>query len=65
MKIKDLIKDLSKYNGNVDVCFRLVPNIPEATDTDAYDTPVKYMGEIDTSLLDAEKPALYLGFKEF
>jgi hypothetical protein len=58
MKIKELIKELEKYNQDTELDF-VIYSGNEGTDQD--DIPVKYMGEIDTSLLDHDYPRLTIG----
>jgi hypothetical protein len=58
MKIKELIKELKKYNQDTELDFVIYSG---NEDTDQDDIPVKYMGEIDTSLLDHDYPRLTIG----
>ena len=60
MKIKDLIEELKTYNEDTKLDFVIYSG---NEDTDEDDTPIKYLGEIDTSLLDDENPRLTIGFK--
>lgn len=60
MKIKDLIKELQTYNQNTELDFVIYSG---NEDTDEDDTPIKYIGEINTSLLDDENPRLTIGFE--
>ncbi len=60
MKIKDLIKELKTYNEDTELDFVIYSG---NEDTDEDDTPIKYIGEIDTSLLDDENPRLIIGFE--
>lgn len=63
MTIKELIKDLSYFDDNVEIVLYLVPNSPEAEDTDEHDKEVEYVGAICTSQLDTDEPFVDLGFK--
>ncbi len=58
MKIKELIKELEKYNQDTELDFVIYSG---NEDTDQDDIPVKYIGEIDTSLLDHDYPRLTIG----
>lgn len=60
MKIKDLIKKFKTYNEDTELDFVIYSG---NEDTDEDDTPIKYIGEIDTSLLDDENPRLTIGFE--
>lgn len=60
MKIRKLIKELEKYNQETELDFVIYSG---NEDTDCYDLPLKYIGEIDTSLLDDDKPRLTVAFK--
>ena len=60
MKIKELIKELEKYNQNTELDFVIYSG---NEDTDEDDAPIKYMGEIDTSLIDNDNPRITIGFK--
>lgn len=48
MKVKDLIKELKKYDGETDFVIKLVVD-PYDSDEDVL---LNWIGEIDTSLLD-------------
>lgn len=61
MKVKELIKELEKYNQDTELDFVIYSG---NEDTDEDDLPIKYMGEIDTSLLDHDKPRLTIGFEK-
>lgn len=65
MKIKDLIKELSKHDDNVELIFKLIPDTPEAQDDDTQDETIYYIGEIGTSLLDSDNPRLEIGFGDY
>jgi len=60
MKIKKLISELKKYKSNTELDFVIYSG---NEDTDCDDLPLKYIGGIDTSLIDYEKPRLTLAFK--
>lgn len=60
MKIKDLIKELKSYGEETEIDFVLNS---ENEDTDYYDLPLIYEGEIDTSMLYHENPRLTVSFK--
>jgi hypothetical protein len=60
MKIKKLIEQLKLYNQDTEINFVMYSG---NEDTDSYDLPIKYIGEIDTSLLDGDIPKLTVGFK--
>jgi len=62
MKIKELIKQLEKYNGNTEVIFKIIPP-EEVCDDDTRDIPLTWYGEIGTSLLDDDNPAIELGLQ--
>lgn len=59
MKIKDLIKELKRYGEETEINFVLGS---ENEDTDYYDLPLIYEGEIDTSMLDDDNPSLTVSF---
>jgi len=60
MKIKDLIEDLQKFDKETELDFKIYSG---NEDTDEDDIPIKYIGEIDTSLIDDENPRLTIGFE--
>jgi hypothetical protein len=61
MKIKELIKELKRFNENTELDFVIYSG---NEDTDEDDIPIKYIGEIDTSLLDDANPRLTIGFEK-
>ena len=63
MKIKDLIKELERYNQDVDIYFKLMPNNKGLREeSDSLDVDIEWQGEICTSGLDADEPYLEVGF---
>lgn len=60
MKIKDLVKDLSQYNGEAEIYFKLVTNEDDAN----LDSDISYLGGICTGSVDDENPTIEIGFKE-
>jgi len=60
MKIKDLIEDLHRFDKETELDFVIYSG---NEDTDEDDIPIKYIGEIDTSLIDDENPRLTIGFE--
>lgn len=62
MTIKKLIEELSKYNPETVIDFKLIPDTPEACEDDRHDQTIYFLGEIGTSLLDSNPPILEIGF---
>lgn len=60
MKIKDLIEDLQRFDKETELDFVIYSG---NEDTDQEDVLIKYVGEIDTSLIDDENPRLTIGFE--
>ena len=60
MKIKELIKKLKDYDENLECLFMLV----EDDDDSNKDIPIKWYGEIDTSMIDSEDPRIEFGLKK-
>jgi hypothetical protein len=60
MKIKDLIDDLQRFDKETELDFVIYSG---NEDTDQEDVLIKYIGEIDTSLIDEENPRLTIGFE--
>jgi hypothetical protein len=61
MKIKELIKKLKDYDENLECLFMLV----EDNHNSNKDIPIKWYGEIDTSMIDSEDPRIEFGLKKF
>ena len=61
MKIKELIEELKSYGEDTELDFVIYSG---SEDTDEDDIPIKYIGEIDTSLLDDANPRLTIGFEK-
>jgi hypothetical protein len=61
MKVKKLINELQKFNEDIELDFVIYSG---DEDTDENDTPIDYIGEIDTSLLDSDTPRVTIGFKK-
>ena len=57
MKIKELIKELKNYDDNLECDFMLVQDYNESLK----DIPVKWMGEIDTSMVYSDDPRIEIG----
>ena len=57
MKIKELIKELKNYDDNLDCDFMLVQDYNESLK----DIPVKWIGEIDTSMVYSDDPRIEFG----
>ena len=51
MKIKELIKELQNYDENLESLFMLVEDEHDSTK----DIPIKWVGEIDTSMIEDAK----------
>jgi len=62
MKIRELIKELKRYKEDTDVIFKIIPP-EEVSDDDTRDITVTWYGEIGTSLLDQDNPAIELGLQ--
>jgi len=60
MKIKGLIKKLKEYDENLECLFMLV----EDDHNSDKDIPMKWYGEIDTSMIDSENPRIEFGFEK-
>ncbi len=60
MKIKKLIEELKSYGEDTELDFVINSG---NEDTDYYDLPLRYEGEIDTSMLDSDNPRLTISFK--
>ena len=60
MKIKGLIKKLKEYDENLECLFMLV----EDDYNSDKDIPMKWYGEIDTSMIDSENPRIEFGFEK-
>ena len=60
MKIKELIKKLKDYDENLECLFMLV----EDNHNSNKDIPIKWYGEIDTSMIDSEDPRIEFGLKK-
>ena len=60
MKIKELIKELKDYDENLDCLFMLVE---DDYDSDK-DIPIKWEGEIDTSMVYSDNPRIEFGLKK-
>jgi len=60
MKIKELIEELKSYGEDTELDFVIYSG---NEDTDEDDTPIEYIGEIDTSLLHDANPRLTIGFE--
>jgi len=60
MKIKELIKKLKDYDENLECLFMLV----EDDHNSNKDIPIKWYGEIDTSMIDSEDPRIEFGLKK-
>ena len=61
MKIKELIKKLKNYDENLECLFMLV----EDDDDSNKDIPIKWDGEIDTSMVYSDNPKIEFGLKKF
>ena len=61
MKVKKLINELQKFNEDTELDFVIYSG---DEDTDENDTPIDYIGEIDTSLLDSDTPRVTIGFEK-
>ena len=62
MRIKELIKQLERYKDDTRVIFKIVAP-EEVSDDDTRDITVTWYGEIGTSLLDQDNPAIELGLQ--
>jgi hypothetical protein len=61
MKIKELIKKLKNYDENLECLFMLVQD----DDDSNKDIPIKWDGEIDTSMVYSDNPKIEFGLKKF
>jgi hypothetical protein len=59
MKIKELIKKLKNYDENLECLFMLVEDDHDSNK----DILIKWIGEIDTSMIDSEDPRIEFGFE--
>ncbi len=57
MRIKELIKELKNYDNNLECDFILVQDYNESLK----DIPVKWIGEIDTSMVYSDDPRIEFG----
>ena len=57
MKIKELIKELKNYDDNLECYFMLVQDYNESLK----DISVKWIGEIDTSMVYSDDPRIEFG----
>jgi len=64
MTIKELKELLSRFDDNVKVNFKLIPNDGTEEDGDDNDVDIDCVGEIYTGGLDNEEPFVEIGFKE-
>ena len=60
MKIKKLIKDLKNYDENLECLFMLVNDNYDSNK----DIPIKWIGEIDTSMIYSDNPRIEFGLKK-
>ena len=60
MTIEKLIKELKQYPKETEVSFSLI----EDEHDESQDEKINWIGEIDTSLLESEKPSLVFGFEK-
>jgi hypothetical protein len=60
MRIKDLIEDLQRFDKETKLDFVIYSG---NEDTDQDDISIRYIGEIDTSLIDHDNPRLTIGFE--
>jgi len=60
MKVKELIKELKNYE-NLDCLFMLINDDHDSNK----DIPIKWVGEIDTSMIDSDDPRIEFGLKKF
>ena len=60
MKIKQLIKQLKAYDQNLNILFKLIINDYDSEK----DISIKWLGEIDTSMINSDNPRIEFGFKK-
>jgi len=63
MKIKELIKSLSKYDDETNVFLKLVPNDGSENESDENDIDINFIGEIYGGGLDSFEPFVEIGFQ--